>query len=88
MFEGLLFASTLNMMTCNLKSGKIEDVGTSNSPMYQRVCEYICQDFSKVVQNTNKEYQCPPILHERVERPQPKSIYKGSGPNFWQKKEK
>jgi hypothetical protein len=88
MFEGLIWAASTLMMTCNLTSGKIEDVGTSQNSLYMRVCEYRCQDFSKVTQNTNKEYQCPPILHEPTERPQPKSIYKGSGPNLWIKKEK
>ncbi len=68
---------TMNMY-CNLASAKIENIGTKTNPQRMRQCVYVCQDKSKVVQNTNPPYQCPSILIEQKH---------GKPNSFWKKKD-
>ena len=57
------------LLTCNLISQNIVDVGEKHITFMAKQCVFKCQDKSLVYQDTNRYEQCPKILYHEGNAP-------------------
>ena len=59
----MLSIATATLLTCNLISQDIVDVGGKHTTFMVKQCVFKCQDKSLVYQDTGRYEQCPKILY-------------------------
>ena len=58
------------LLTCNLISQDVVDVGGKHTTFMAKQCVFKCQDKSLVYQDTGRYEQCPKILYHEGNAPE------------------